>query len=229
MLTSVAPNLWVAHSTFRVFCFKGSTKMTIIRLQDGRLFIHSPVHISNSLLKEIKKIGKVAYVVAPNNMHYLYFTQCLALFPKARGYVTQSLVKKKPFFKKFISIEALKKEIGTEIAQVEFKGHTLGETIFFHKSSKTLLVTDLLYNLQANNLWFEKWVMWLFGAYGRPSIPVYHKVAIKDKRHIKASVDKIMEWPIQRVIMAHGRIISGVKARHVFKDVWYGYLGISSK
>jgi hypothetical protein len=225
MLRKIDTNLWVFDSTFCIYCFKGSTRMTIVRLKNGELWVHSPLEISDSVKREIQKLGHVAYVVAPNNMHYLYFDKFLALFPKAKGYVASSLVKKKKGFKKHWNIEKLKSVIGKEIEQIDFKGHSLGETVFFHKSSKTLIVTDLLYNLQPHNLWFEKMVMRLFGGYGKPSIPIYHKISLHNRKEIMESVKTISTWPIQRIIMAHGEIIKGFHVGNIFKTAWHKMCG----
>lgn len=174
--------------------------------------------------EEIERLGRVKYVVAPNNMHYLYFEECLKMFPEARGYVAESLVKKHKRFDKYLRVEALKKAVGAEIEQVEFKGHTLGETVFFHKASATMIVTDLLYNLQANHLRFEKFVMRIWGAYGKPSVPLYHKVAIKDVKQVAKSVEKVEAWPVERIIMAHGTIITGSRAGRAFRSAWSRFI-----
>lgn len=161
--------------------------MTVVRLKDGKLWVHSPLEITEGVKEELQHLGDVAYVVAPNNMHYMYFQRFLEVFPQAEGYVAPSLVEKKPAFGQYQPLSELKHVVGREIQQTEFQGHTLGETAFFHKPSKTLIVADLLYNIQPTNLPLEKGVMWVFGAYGKAAIPFYHKVAMKDKQAIQAS------------------------------------------
>lgn len=49
-----------------------STRMTIVRLQDGSLWCHSPIAPHPDLLQEINTLGKVSHLVSPNKIHYAY-------------------------------------------------------------------------------------------------------------------------------------------------------------
>ena len=50
-----------------------NARMTVIRLSDSRIMLHSPCEIDNALKEEISALGKTAYIIAPGS--YLQFTE----------------------------------------------------------------------------------------------------------------------------------------------------------
>ncbi|KIG15533.1 hypothetical protein DB30_05556 [Enhygromyxa salina] len=46
--------------------------MTVIRLDDGRLLLHSPIRCTPELREELDALGSVAFVAAPNRFHHLF-------------------------------------------------------------------------------------------------------------------------------------------------------------
>ncbi len=75
-LKSVAKNIWIVDGpeiTFGHMPF--STRMTIIRLSSGDLFIHSPTPLPASLKAEVDKLGRVAHLVSPNFIHYWWIKE----------------------------------------------------------------------------------------------------------------------------------------------------------
>jgi len=47
------------------------SRMTIVRLNDGKLWLHSPCRLDSSLKSAIDQPGAVAYIIAPGNFHHL--------------------------------------------------------------------------------------------------------------------------------------------------------------
>src|SRR5688572_21313555 len=58
-------------------------RMTIIRLRDGALLIHSPTRCDTPTKEALNNLGQVAHIVAPNGMHDLFLQEYAAEFPKA--------------------------------------------------------------------------------------------------------------------------------------------------
>jgi hypothetical protein len=50
-------------------------RMTIIRLADGGLLLHSPTRFDFDLARELEKIGPIRYLVAPNSAHWMCGTR----------------------------------------------------------------------------------------------------------------------------------------------------------
>src|SRR5690349_9534760 len=83
-ITPFAPGLWVGHQPLKVAGFELGHRMTVIRLSDGSLVVHSPLEGNAHLTYELTAIGDVKYIVAPSKMHDLYLEDWLMRFSEAR-------------------------------------------------------------------------------------------------------------------------------------------------
>ena len=75
-LTPAAPNVYTADRPFYWNKIDVGCRMTIIRLSNNDLIIHSPVGLEPSLMEAINKLeGRVAHVISPNYEHVKYAKQ----------------------------------------------------------------------------------------------------------------------------------------------------------
>lgn len=70
MLQPVAPGLWHQQHRFSMLGIGTSTRMTVVRLGDGTLWVHSPVPLAPDLRAQVRTLGDVAWIVAPNRYHH---------------------------------------------------------------------------------------------------------------------------------------------------------------
>ena len=96
MLQALAPNLWHTTHHFKANGLAISSRMTVVRLASGKLWLHSPVPFTPALQAELKALGEVGTIVAPNKMHHLFAGECAALYPEAQLYGAPGLRKKRP-------------------------------------------------------------------------------------------------------------------------------------
>jgi hypothetical protein len=75
----VAPNIGVVDGPFEYLTVAGirlplpfTTRMTVVRLSDGDLFLHSPVRFERRLADELEKLGRVRHLISPNQFHYAH-------------------------------------------------------------------------------------------------------------------------------------------------------------
>src|SRR5262245_59481003 len=73
--------LWVAERPQSFVGTQIGTRMTVIRLPDGGLFVHSPVSLGWQTRYELDGMGTVKAVVAPNRFHHLYVRDFVEQFP----------------------------------------------------------------------------------------------------------------------------------------------------
>ncbi|MGT2783792.1 DUF4336 domain-containing protein [Streptococcus merionis] len=162
-LKQLDKNIWIVDGTeiqmnFKVFKIPFTTRMTIVRLFNNKLWIHSPIAFNEELDDKIKELGEIAYIVAPNKYHYSYILDWYKHYPKAEIWLAKGVsdklkVKEK---EKFISLTANCQPIWSEeILFTPFKGSiVMEENVFFHKESSTLILTDLIENIEVNKLPF---------------------------------------------------------------------------
>jgi hypothetical protein len=85
---------------------------------------------------------------------------------------------------------------------------SLNETVFLHRASRTLLCLDLCFNVRESASFVTRLLMRVNGAYGRfgPS-RIFRYTVMKDRKAMRASLDRILAWDFDRVTVAHGEIL----------------------
>ena len=70
-IKSVAPDLWIADGGWiRFDGWPFPTRMTVARLKDGALWVHSPVADRAGLSDAVAALGPVRHLVAPGWIHF---------------------------------------------------------------------------------------------------------------------------------------------------------------
>src|SRR5215469_5158890 len=95
-LLQFGPEIWMADGPVTSFHgFAYSTRMAVIRLSDGSLFVWSPVALSDSLGAAVNALGSVRHIVSPNALHHLFLGDWKSAYPAARLYASPSLCSKR--------------------------------------------------------------------------------------------------------------------------------------
>ena len=64
MLRPLDEDIWIADASLRFGGIEVGARMTVVRLPDGRILLHSPIAASDALVGGIEKLGPVAFLVA---------------------------------------------------------------------------------------------------------------------------------------------------------------------
>ena len=208
MLKNFGEEIWIADgATVAVAGFSYPTRMAVIRLPGG-LFIWSPTKLTNSLQAEVNALGSVQHILAPNSLHHLFITEWASAYPAAKVYAPPGLRWKR----KDIAFTA---DLGDEpnaawandIEQVAMRGNLITtEVVFFHKKSGTVLFTDLLQQLPPDLLtgWRATVAQLDLMVGNEPQVPRKFRFAFTNRRKARAALSRILSWPTQKVLMAHG-------------------------
>lgn len=215
MLNSVGDNIWTVDGDAVIFYgMPYFTRMTIVRLADGALWLHSPRELSAPLAAEVSALGEVKYIVAPNKLHHLFIRQWLQAFPAAQAYSAPGLAEKRPDIAFAKRLEAQPEpEWADDIGQTLFSGSSvMQEVVFFHKPSKTLIVADLIENFKPESLnaW-QKIVARMAGILAPDGkTPADWRLSfIFGKAQARRSLATLLEWQPENIIIAHGECIFG--------------------
>jgi hypothetical protein len=146
-----------------------STRMTVVRLKNRDLFLHSPVVFEASLAGRLQSMGRIRHLASPNQFHYAHIGEWSRAFPDAVTWASPGVRARARArsidvqFKRDLGVEA-PDEWRDEIEQTVVPGGIFGEIIFFHKLSKTIIMTDTILNLELDKLrqpW--RFAAWLTG------------------------------------------------------------------
>lgn len=209
MLTQIAPNLWHVQRGFKTAGLPISSRMTVVRFADGKLWIHSPIRFDESVRAQLAGLGEVAWIVAPNRFHHLFAGACQRAFPNATLYGAPGLAKKRPDLVGMLELgDRVEPAWETELEQVLVRGMpALNEVIWFHKASATLIVTDVLQWMRGDLSWKAALFARLGGVRKHLAVPRTVRLATRDKAAAADSARTILRWPFTRVIVAHNAIV----------------------
>lgn len=226
-LQAFAPDIWIVEGpVVSFFGFDYPTRMAIIKLSDGRLFVWSPIALTEALKREIDALGPVRYLISPNKLHYLFLPEWKKAYPESRLYASPGLAKKR----KDIAFDgelgdAPLAEWADDIDQIMLKGSwALTEIVFFHRKSHTAIFTDIIQNFRPG--WFKGWRGLLARLDGivapQPGAPREWRASF-NRKTARESLARILAWPIERVVIAHGDLPKGDGAGFVKRAL--GWLG----
>jgi hypothetical protein len=222
MLREIDTDLWTTEAPHKWLGVEVGTRMTVIRLADGSLFVHSPVHLDDEIRTTLDRIGPVQHVVAPNRFHHLYVADYRRNYPEAKLYAAPGLETKRRdlHFDAILTDDAPAAWRG-QIDPLVFRGFSpLNETVFFHRASRTVLFTDLLFNMTHTDSALTRIVLSLDGGFGGPGVARTFRLLMRmHKRTVMESLAGILKWDFDRMTLAHGDIVErGAKA--VLQDAY---------
>ncbi|WP_230400409.1 DUF4336 domain-containing protein [Zooshikella ganghwensis] len=228
-LINVTDNIWLCNGEdVNFYGFSYSTRMTIIRLPDNKLWIHSPIHLTPSLQQALKELGDICYLIAPNKLHHLFLTDWISTYPKALIFGTPELCKKRDDISFTAELKDTPEEYWQQdIDQTIFHGSpAMEEAVFYHKPSKTLIVTDLIENFDPDH--FGRWqraiarFTGVLAPHGKMPADWRLSFSFGSKKQAQQSLDLILKWDINTIILAHGECI--FQDAHSFLDESFKWL-----
>ena len=222
-LKPVAEGVWIVDGPLIRFGYLGlkfpfPTRMTVVRLKDGSLWLHSPTDLTPSLKKEIDELGPVQHLIAPNRIHYWWLGDWAAAYPSARTYAAPGVKKQARKNGRFAAYQFDLASTATdtamamapdEIDMLIVPGGYLSEAVFFHRASRTLILTDLMQNYERSKIASPlfRFMSRLSGA-ADPDGKMPFDLRLTffwHRRQMAEAVRWMIGWEPERIIIAHGR------------------------
>lgn len=212
-LKPVADGVWVVDSgPLRPLGVPVPLRMTVLRLGNGDLLLHSPTRHTAELARGLEAIGPVRHLIAPNGAHWMYVREWQDAYPDAITWAAPGLRDRAQVRRSGIRFDhdlgdqapdAWAREIGQGVvpAALGFR-----EVYLFHRATRTLVLTDLIENLDpARVAPYAGLLMRLAG--GADGKPARHLRAVLrlGGAESAAAVRKLVELAPERVVFSHGR------------------------
>lgn len=205
----LAENLWVFDRPFRMFGLAIGTRMTAVRLPDGSLLLHSPVALDEATEREVDALGPVRHVIAPNRLHHLFVDDYRHAYGEALLWAAPGLPEKRQDvrFDGVLGDEANTGWAGVLDQRLVRGAPALSEVAFLHRESRTLMLADLAMNFREQVPWPT--ALWLraTGIHGRFGVSRLLRAAVRDRAALRESLDAILAWDFERVIVTHGVVL----------------------
>jgi hypothetical protein len=189
------------------------TRMVIVRLRSGGLWLWSPTAPTPELCAEVDALGPVEHLVSPNRLHYAAIPAWKQRYPRATAWASPGVRERARSQKIDVPFDA---DLGDEappswaedLGQLIFRGSRfMEEVVFFHRASSTLILADLVMALEPERL--RPHLRWVF----KPARAMWpgqtpfevQATAWGRKPQARACYQRLREWQPRRVLFAHGR------------------------
>ena len=223
----IKDQIWILEYPIRFGGMDLFARMTIVKLENGDLFIHDPCVIDDPVKHEIDAIGEVKYIIAPGSYHHLFVVDFQMKYPNAETFLCPGLERKRPGIKfDWILGNRPDHRWGNVFDQVVIQGTKyIWEVAFFHKPSKTLILVDLLENIgddysHSASLLLRFWWKAVFKMWNNPKAAPEYQMGWGKKDIVKNGLNKILDWDADRVILAHGEPVEG-NVNNVLGSAWH--------
>ena len=216
-LKPVADNIWLVDGPVIKMDFPLGvkvpfpTRMVVVRLPGDELILHSPISLDEELCSELEKLGSINHLIASNSLHYWFLPDWAMRYPDAQTYGISGLKEKA---KRDIRIDhvlndCVRSEWQSDLDQLLYEGSLVNEVVFFHRPSRTLIVSDLIENFEPAKVSnpFLRWLMKLAGVLDPDGkMPMDLRMTFwKNRWEVKRRIRQMIKWQPDKVIMAHGR------------------------
>ncbi|WP_437729067.1 DUF4336 domain-containing protein [Sorangium sp. So ce861] len=211
MLRTIAEDVWAYEKDFRMPVGDLPARATVVRRADGGIVLHSPLAFDDATAREIDALGEVRAIVAPSRLHHVYVKAATERWPRASVLGAPGLEKKLsgvPFAP--LPRSGVAPELGDDLTVRLVEGVPyISEHVFLHARSRTLIVTDLLFNVHEVRNFGMKAFLWLGGAWKKTAQDHVWRVLVRDRAAAARSVADVLAWEFERVVVAHGDVIEG--------------------
>ncbi|MCB5176975.1 DUF4336 domain-containing protein [Microvirga lenta] len=215
VLKPVAENVWIVDSgPQQAMGLSLPVRMTVIRLNSGDMWLHSPTRFSPELQREIEAQGPIRHLVAPNVAHWTHVKDWQQACPGAVVTAAPGL-RERPQVKS--SGLRLDRDLGQtppeewadEIEQTVITGAAgFHEVAFFHRPTSTLILADLIQNLEPEKLPFGTRLFARLTGVQAPDgkAPAYLRLLVRRRRRgARYAISHLVSRAPARVIFSHGK------------------------
>ena len=207
-LVQHAEDVWTVSVPHRYLGLHLGTRMTVLRLPDGTLWLHSVVAVDDILGDEIQALGPVRHLVLPDLYHHVYATDAIQRWPAAGVYAPAAMRQKLPGLR----IDAELSETPDPawcgaLVPVHIDGSLLDETVYVHPASRTLVCADLVENFDSSPHLPTRLYLKAAGLEGHVAFSRFLRPAYRDRPAARASLERLLALDFDRIILAHGRVL----------------------
>jgi hypothetical protein len=210
---AVADGVWIVDSgPMNAMGLQLPVRMTVVRLRNGDLLLHSPTPYSAEAAKAVEALGRVRHLVAPNIAHWMFLADWQHAFPDATSWAAPGLRDRAQVRASGVRIDAelgetAPAEWADELDQGIVAGAGFSEVWFFHRQSRTLVLVDLVENFDPDKLGPIARLVMQAAAATRGTTARYLRVPVRlGGAAAKQAIRSVLALEPDRVIFAHGRM-----------------------
>ncbi|HVF70828.1 MAG TPA: hypothetical protein VM940_04390 [Chthoniobacterales bacterium] len=197
---------------WRVFGIDFARNVTLLRLKDGRLVVHSTAAFTETDLAAIRGFGQPAWLVEATLLHDTFAKEGRAALPDIPYLAPEGFTAAAGITA--ATLEHAPSDWSGEIEVLRLEGTGKNEYVFLHRASRTLVVADLFFSFPPETRgwgrFFVRNVMRLPQLFGISIF--FRRLMVRDRPAFERSLRVLLEWDFDRLIVAHREpLMTGAK------------------
>jgi len=198
----ITDDVVVMSFPWHVFRIDFARNVTLLRLRDGRVVIHSSAPFTNEDIAAIREFGEPAWLVDATLLHDTFAREGRAAFPDLPylapdGFTKASGIPTEP-------LGSPPSDWEDQIDVLKLDGTRMNEHALFHRRSATLVVGDVFFSFPTEThgwaRFFVRHIMRLPRLFG---ISVLFRMTIRDREAFKRSMKALLQWDFDHLVVAH--------------------------
>ncbi len=199
----LADDIALISFPWRILGIDFKRNVTLLRLGDGRVIIHSSARFTERDVAAIRRFGQPAWLVEATLMHDTFAKEGHQAFPDLgylapEGFAEASRIST-------TSLCPPPSDWTGEIDVFKIDGVRSNEHALFHRRSRTLVVADLFFSFAKDirgwPRFFVRHFMRLSRLFGVSAF--FHLFAVRDKEGFKHSINALLDLDFERLSVAH--------------------------
>ncbi len=185
--------------------------MTLVRLEDGRVVVHSAIALDDASMSEIEAWGRPAILLVPNAYHRLDAPAFAARYPEMRVLCPKGGRSK---IEEVIGVNGTLDEFDggstTKVDYLEGVAKVEGVLTVRSGAGTTLVFNDAIFNLSHGKGLGGLIFRYVTASTGGPRVTrLFRLFALKDKAALASHLVRLAGTPdLIRIIVSHGRAIN---------------------
>lgn len=201
-LRTLAPGVHVAEAPQRFLGLEVGARMTVLELAGG-LLVHSPIATLGP--RDLEHLGRPRWVLAPNLLHHLHVGPWIDA--GIEGWAAPGLADKRRDLRFRGVVAAEDHPFGPEVQLLPMTCLPMTrEVALLHRPSKTLVVSDLVFNFGPSAPWRTRAAMRGLRGYPGCRTTLIERLGM-DRAAARRELAILAAWDFDRVIMAHGEVV----------------------
>lgn len=193
------------------------THATVVKLDDGGLWVHGPPPPTEPIRAALDALGPVRWAVVPNLFHHVAAPAFAAAYPEATLIGPDAIRAKNPAVQPAVSAA---ERVVKELEPHPLEGvPLLDETLFFHHPTRTLIGTDVVMTACAADHWTWRAAGRITGCWNRVRPPPDVRWKTPRSEAAARSIERLAALPMDRLLVAHADPIEERPADQL-RDAW---------
>lgn len=210
-LIEIGERIWVADGpVLQWFGMPFPTRMTVVLLEDGGVWVHSPIAPAPELVTAVERLGPVRHLVSPNKIHHVSIGAWATRFPDAVTWASPGVRRRSSVpFDRDLEDRPPPDWAACIDQRIARGSRSLEEVVFFHRASRTLILADLIENFERERLHgpLARALARLGGVLApRGKTPLDLRLSfLGGMDRMRGTVDWMLACAPERVVIAHGQ------------------------